>query len=78
MEVTGVKTIILLFLILVMNSFHVVRCSSEEIVPIKKEPTSVEHSAVSPGGRQIFVAPVVCPAGQKPDHRGRCRQVWSL
>uniref|UniRef100_A0A1W7R6Z6 Putative conserved secreted protein n=1 Tax=Aedes albopictus TaxID=7160 RepID=A0A1W7R6Z6_AEDAL len=78
MEVIFVKTYTVLFLILVMGNFHVVRSSSEEIVPINKEPTSVERSVVSPGGKQIFVAPVVCPAGQKPDHRGRCRQVWSL
>ncbi|XP_058818102.1 uncharacterized protein LOC131681362 [Topomyia yanbarensis] len=25
----------------------------------------------------VIDAPVVCPPGQKPDHKGKCREVWS-
>lgn len=26
--------------------------------------------------RSIFVAPIVCPEGQKADRNGKCRDVW--
>ncbi|EAT39775.1 AAEL008441-PA [Aedes aegypti] len=73
MKITVVKTFVFLFLILVMNLFHNVKASSEANDSENEKPTLIDSSR-----RQIFVAPVVCPSGQKPDHRGRCRPVWSM
>nr|AEM44793.1 secapin-3 [Aedes aegypti] len=73
MKITVVKTFVFLFVILVMNIFQKVKASLEA-----KDSENEKQTLINSSRRQIFVDPVVCPSGQKPDHLGRCRPVWSM
>lgn len=55
--------------------------------PVQSVPGSVAGSVAKPAAvprsnfvvipsRSIFVAPIVCPEGQKADRNGKCRDVW--
>ncbi|XP_055640646.1 uncharacterized protein LOC129778036 [Toxorhynchites rutilus septentrionalis] len=54
---------------------RIVRVPESKPVPVEEEDSvSVEDSGFKPSN--IIDGPVVCPEGQKPDHKGKCREVW--
>lgn len=73
MEIT--PKVLLLLLVLLVNCF-----SNSLGAPMESPEDSVDVKSAdnAPSGRNIFIAPVVCPAGQMLDYRGKCRDVWSF
>uniref|UniRef100_A0A1Q3FRC0 Putative conserved secreted protein n=1 Tax=Culex tarsalis TaxID=7177 RepID=A0A1Q3FRC0_CULTA len=66
------KTVTLVLLISVMIVENFARAKPVDDVVQTDKNTSEDGVQQS----NIIDGPVVCPPGQKPDHNGKCREVW--